>query len=197
MSMYKAIFQQEVSKSEFYSFWSSLLDEDSKENVYKKLIKNKSFNKEDLMELFIWKNGIDFTKHQKKMISFNRIISKIKLINQLKVNFNQQEFNYEFKEIGFIWKIFLLHLINPYEYPIFDQHVYRAANYLTKGDPLLELTSINVQKREDYYYKDYIPFFKLELKEVVLSQSIDKALWTFGKFLKGYPKLVCVSQTSL
>jgi len=29
-----------------------------------------------------------------------------------------------------IWQIFLLHIIDPTNYPIFDQHVYRAHYYL-------------------------------------------------------------------
>jgi len=58
---------------------------------------------------------------------------------------------------GIIWKIFLLHIIDPKRYPIFDQHVYRAYDFLTKNKTIGILSSN--KRKEDIYFSEYISFF--------------------------------------
>ncbi len=97
-----------------------------------------------------------------------------------------ESFLREFSHVSAIWRIMLLHIVSPNEYPIFDVHVWRAYNYLNKGERK-ELPSNNLTKIE-LYKKEYLPFFN-ELSPKTKEpnrKSVDEALWAFGKFLKPY-----------
>ncbi len=85
--------------------------------------------------------------------------------------------------MGSIWKIFLLHIIKPHEFPIYDQHVYRAYKYIEKNT-IEEISNVNRNKYQNYL-NQYLVFFdelKLKAKECE-SKEIDEALWAFGKIL--------------
>ena len=91
-------------------------------------------------------------------------------------------------------KVFLLHIINPDEYPIYEQHVHRAFKYL-ENNRIEEISKSNNEKY-NVYFNEYLQFFnefrrkanKFSVKE------IDEALWTFGKYIKEYPNF-CGVQT--
>ena len=82
-----------------------------------------------------------------------------------------------------IWKIFTLHILYPDKYPIFDQNVYRAMHYLQTGI-IEEIPSKNIDKQAAYI-KEYVPFYT-ELEELgdCKGRKLDKALFSFGQFLK-------------
>ena len=65
-------------------------------------------------------------------------------------------------------------------WPIFDQHTYRAMKYLQTG-AIVEIASTNKQKYESYT-NEYKPFLT-SLKQSD-TRKTDKALFTFGQFLK-------------
>ena len=62
----------------------------------------------------------------------NKIKKKLFLINNLKTNdeIDLILFREEFKSLTTVWKIFLLHIIKPNVYPIYDQHIHRAFLYI-------------------------------------------------------------------
>ena len=81
---------------------------------------------------------------------------------------------------GAIWNIFYLHILDSSQWPIFDQHAYRSMKYLTEG----KITEIPSKKSKVYesYLDEYIPF--LNNFEETDKRRIDKALFSFGRFLK-------------
>ena len=118
-----------------------------------------------------------------KDISLERkILRKLNKINKLKSRFSNEDFNINFGELRTIWKIFLLHCIQPHIYLIFDQHVFRAMQCIQSNI----LTEISTSERQKIFqYESYQAFF-----DNVVHQSgrdnvkVDRALWCFGKFLK-------------
>jgi hypothetical protein len=184
------------SKKEFVDFWSSIYN-DPKEADYETLINKHSLNMRDIEDLFNWKNGMSIIvrdnngdvvkKHEKKSVFLSKAIEELSTINNLRnrMSFEIEEFDSYFKNYPAIWGIFLLHIINPNNYPIFDQHVYRAYKFITK-EIIEEIPDSNPRKMK-IYKNEYLHFFK-EFKEASLeNRKFDKALWAYGKFLKSFP----------
>ncbi len=85
-----------------------------------------------------------------------------------------------------------MHIIQPEQYPIFDQHVYRAFKYIVEhvNDATLPLYDRYNMK---IYFNDYLPFYlncKENMNDRFTSKQLDDALWLFGKFLNQYHKLL-------
>lgn len=82
---------------------------------------------------------------------------------------------------GFIWGLFTLHCSYPLEYPLYDQHVYRAFKKIEPDGKSLPLQA-------SYQWKDYVAykaFFENMLSEYGVDHWIlDRALWSYGKWLK-------------
>lgn len=177
-----------VNIKEFINFWSQFYI-DPKESKYFGNINKISLDKDALLALFEWKNGSKLSNKKAKSFK-DKILSKLKIINSLKIssNFELEKFLKEFKNVSTIWKIFLLHIIKPVKYPIFDQHVYRAFYYI-KYSNVRELLYDNKEK-EKKYFEDYLPFFK-QIQGGCPVKKFDESLWSFGKFLKGnYRKMI-------
>jgi len=70
--------------------------------------------------------------------------------------------------------------------------VYRAYKYIVEQVnnaelPYYDKTKLNI------YYREYLPFYfdcKEQMDEKFTVKHLDDALWSFGKFLNEYPKLV-------
>jgi hypothetical protein len=86
---------------------------------------------------------------------------------------------------GAVFQIFLLHIARPYQYPIADQHVFRAYALHNAQSPTITWDT----------YTGYRNYFSqiaqtLEIQEVPANmrelKRIDDALNAFGKFLKSY-----------
>ncbi len=189
-----------VSIGAFISSWSSQYKSSEKKelrSLYKKNIKLKRFTSFNLEELFAWKNGIvsrdgakvKMSKTKRKFL--NNVLKHREDINELKSKWDIVRFDEIFKptEHAAIWNSFLMHIIRPNEYPIFDQHVYRSFYYL-KTDRVQELKGSN-KKRTEIYREDYLPFFlQIKGKSKKRLKSVDEAMWAFGKFLKSYYQLI-------
>jgi hypothetical protein len=71
----------------------------------------------------------------------------------------------------------------PNRFPIFDQNVYRAMHYLQTGT-IKEIPSKNTDKQAAYI-NEYMPFYKEQGEQGDYEgRKLDKALFTFGQFLK-------------
>ncbi len=174
-------FNYAVSLQDFVKFWSFFYTNPMEtEHLYSERIEKQKFTPEDIEKLFEWKNGTRLS--QKKQKSIKTITDNINIVNNLKNTFNTTIFEEKFKNMSAIWKIFLLHIIAPTIYPIFDQHVYRAFYFLTEGI-IQEIPEKN-SKKEKIYFEQYIPFFNDLAKNNIPNKNIDEALWAFGKFLK-------------
>lgn len=107
--------------------------------------------------LFEWKNGMKINGHLRKQASIVKVISKLTQVNKLKADFDLLYFKRHFSDISAIWQIFLLHIIQPTQFPIFDQHVYRAHIFLL--DKTITEIPTHQPYKLNYYYDNYLPFF--------------------------------------
>jgi hypothetical protein len=185
--------------SDFISFWASLYNYSPKKPVdnryYYDNIHRTKYDYKDIEALFTWKNGM--TLSEKKSETVNTICKELHLINEMKYN-NVPIIDslHKIRLREGVWKIFLLHITKPDYYPIFDQHTYRAYHYL-KYDTIEEITKVEKTILE-FYLNEYIPFIHEKLyiirtneERFQMLRKIDKALFTFGKFLKSdYTKLI-------
>lgn len=166
----------------FITFWSQLYSY-SNEAIYKKNISKKVFDTESVQELFKWKNGMRLS--DLKQISLNiKIIDKLEVINYLKSKdeFELDLFKYEFKSLSAVWKIFLLHIIQPQKFPIYDQHIHRTFLFIHKKEfSNLSNTSIKNKQKEAFYFNEYLPF--IDENEIKDLKKLDEAFFAFGQFL--------------
>jgi hypothetical protein len=147
MKFVKLSFEWETTLQDFIEFWSAFYNY-PKEHLYSERIQKSEFTLDDINKFYEWKNGTPLSL--KKKASLKQITDKIHLINELKIDFNIETFMKEFYSISAIWKIYLLHLIAPKTYPIFDQHVCRAFYLLTENKPK-EIPITNKAKERLYF----------------------------------------------
>jgi hypothetical protein len=168
----------------FIEHWSEVYRTTTKINAfYDQVIDQERFSKSEIRSLFDWKNGIPINGHPQKTASVEAVLSQLPLLNKLKQNFDQQLFNKHFGAMSAIWQIFLLNLTDPRQFPIFDQHVYRAYRFIT--DRVIVDTIPGTRRRQlKLYHEQYIPFFSAIRPPRMPIRRVDNALWTFGRFLK-------------
>ena len=176
------------SLDDFISFWSVQYNY-AFDDLYDNNIRLNKLEPENLQQLYFWKNGMRLSSN--KEIRVNKIVLHIDVINNLKKHgFDPIIFDQYFSDMTLIWKIFLIHIICPDEYPIFDQHVYRAYRFINNlpAEPLPE----SKDKATIKYDNCYRPFYQKIQDEATgfSSKKIDEALWAFGKFLSTYPKMM-------
>lgn len=177
----------------FISFWSKLYSyRPGLEHLYKDAIDNKQYDEKDIQAFFTWKNGMKLSSG--KQTSLNRKIkSKLSIINKLKASkdFEVTVFSENFKNLTVVWKIFLLHIINPKKYPIYDQHIHRTYNFI-HGLPYnhREIEPLTEKEKERFYFDEYLAF--IDTINGIGLKTIDEAFFVFGQFLKtnGNAKLV-------
>lgn len=81
-----------------------------------------------------------------------------------------------------VWKIFLLHIIKPVIYPIYDQHIHRTFHYIHNEDwSNISNDTITNRDKEKFYFEKYLPFIQnSNLKDL---KQLDEAFFAFGQFL--------------
>lgn len=152
---------------------------------YTNNIKRGLVNDKSLTELFEWKNGTRDNIAEKKMFRVADFISKREAMKKLKKNFKIEDFEQliEPHKGSVIWKIFLLHIIQPEHYPIYDQHVYRSFRFFTTG--VIQDISNRDKEKYDTYKTEYVDWFnKLKVKYDLSPRDMDKSFFMFGKTLK-------------
>ena len=166
----------------FIDKWSKLYSF-SNEAIYKVYISKKVLTKNDIQNLYEWKNGMRLSVQKQKSLH-TKIITKLTVINKLKSNdiLDIEVFKKEFKNLSAVWKIFLLHIIKPTKYPIYDQHIHRTFLFIHKEDwSNISNTSINNKTKEQFYFERYLPFIKSQnIKDI---KQLDEAFFAFGQFL--------------
>lgn len=131
--------------------------------------------------LFVWKNGGPLSSAKRTSVS-EHYIRRLPELKRVRASMTAAEFLDTFGG-GAIWRIFWLHCWQPGRYPIYDQHVHRSMEYI------LARRFEEIPKREDAiiasYIERYLPFWVKVPSSP--DRAVDKALWTFGKFLKSFP----------
>jgi len=174
-----------ATADDFVSYWKDHYEYPNM-HWYTDNINLPELNNRNLYDLFCWKNGMNLST--KKQGTYNRISMNLETVNELRQRFDEDKFTAKFGWLTPIWKIFLRHVIQPSEAPIFDQHVYRAYRYIHRQEK-----EETVAKRiEPLYFREYVPFFWTMKDECprYTAKEVDDALWAFGKFLSLYPKLI-------
>lgn len=173
---------RQSTPAEFISFWQPLYTYSVVDYLYTESITKGAFTAEDIRHLFEWKNGMKVNGHLQKEKAITHVASNVEVVNSLKASFDEVLFKKNFGKMSAIWQIFLLHIIDPAQYPIFDQHVYRGFVFLKEKD-VKDIPTQSVQKFA--LYEDYREFFKEKFAKIMSTgRDIDQALWAFGKFLK-------------
>jgi hypothetical protein len=165
------------SHGEFIRFWANLYTDKHEEHYSHNI--GKKLTPESVKELFLWKNSGNPSDLKNKSIEGN-FVAKLEEVNNLPKETTPEEFLKKFSRGGAIWRIFFLHIWQPEKYPIYDQHVHRAMMFLRDGKRMEIPTK--TQEKIATYLSDYIPFHGQFQDDG--NRSVDKALWTFGKFLK-------------
>jgi hypothetical protein len=161
---------QKRSLDEFMDNWSQRYTYDAEEKYTSNI--GKSLTEKSRLELFEWKNGSKISQKKSESILANYPLSFSGNMAERYLNHTQSG--------GAIWNIFYLHCLEQKQWPIFDQHTYRAMMYLQTGN-IVEIGSTNKQKFESYL-KEYKPF--LASLGQADHRKTDKALFAFGQFLK-------------
>ncbi len=167
----------EAQLDDFIDFWASRYV-DPRESLYDENI-GKPLTAKSVMALFEWKNGGKLS---------NRKIASVRQHYVTRINEPlPRELRGFLKSFGTsnggsVWPIFWLHCCDQ-QFPIFDQHVYRAMTVIQRRESD-ELDKYSDKEKIDFYMDCYIPFYR-QLRS--LDRKADKALWMFGKFLKREP----------
>ncbi|HEY4109563.1 hypothetical protein [Puia sp.] len=168
----------------FVQFWRSMYRPNAETlPLYLDNIDKQRFTRKDIGELYRWKNSRPYENNPNKRVSVERIQAELPMINRLKQQFVMRAFEETFAGISPIWQIFLLHIIQPDVYPIFDQHVHRTHLFLVH-QRIVALPTYGKTKL-DYYHVHYQPYFNEVRRRHKLDRfELDNALWTLGQFLK-------------
>lgn len=176
---------QTTSLNEFIDFWKQLYVDTNDKLLYSPTIAKHEFDGTDIQKLYEWKNQSILSSKKQKSLD-EKIKGKLNLINQLKTqeNIDLDVFNEDFSNLKTaVWRIFLLHIIKPEKFPIYDQHIHRAYNFI-HGLPYQDIDDkIKDKLKLDFYFKKYLPFINDECKGISL-KKIDEAMYCFGQFLK-------------
>lgn len=175
--------KQAKTVEEFVEHWRAYYQYGDSER-YSLNIKARKFTPTNLRELYHWKNGMTLEGSGTKEKSLQKkITSKTKKINQFKLakRVDMDAFNKEFANISAVWRIFLLHIIKPRVYPMYDQHVHRAYLFIHGLDWSNIHNKISNEKKLQFYFDSYLPFIK-QLRYSNL-KGLDEALFAFGQYL--------------
>ncbi|PIR21162.1 MAG: hypothetical protein COV45_00010 [Deltaproteobacteria bacterium CG11_big_fil_rev_8_21_14_0_20_47_16] len=180
-----------VSLREFVEFWSKVYGSPPVEKLYAERIDKEQFDADDVRQLYRWKNGTNLSQDKQSSVE-RQFVAKLDVINALKQAYDAKIFDEHFgSATGAVWKIFLRHIISPNQFPIFDQHVFRAHYFLVNGivrevEESLEVIPYSKQERakEELYANSYVPFARGLMQGDVPLKKIDECLMMFGKFLK-------------
>ena len=181
---YFIIKQENVDPAIFVEFWASKYRYDAGSYKYEEIDK-RPLKPDSIRRLFAWKamqlNRKSIMAEEHPFVEM--VIDNFDRFNRLPLNTSEDADNFltnELKDKGMIWKIFTLHIMYPDKYPIFDQNVYRAMHYL-QTDTIKEIPSKNCDKQTSYI-TEYLPFYNAH--GYYPDRKLDKALFSFGQFLK-------------
>ena len=169
--------------TEFVQKWSSHYDYPN-DKIYFDNIKNGLDKYESFLELFRWKNGI-YNISSKKMDVIDGFWDKIVVLRKLKIDFDWELFENEFQpyKSSSIWKIFLLHIMDSHNYPIFDVHVFRFHHFIKYG--FIKEIPNNQRLKYEYYKSEYLKWFRDLRDEYSLNpKKMDESFFKFGQILK-------------
>ena len=185
MNFFKLNFQT-CSITDFISFWNKCYNEGrySDKDYEKNLNREGLLTPENVQYLLEWKNANRLPR--KKQAIADGIKSKITKVNEFRQMSEVSDDEFEkfwsfistIVKSGIVWKVFLLHISRPSDYPIVDQNVLRAWRFLVENN-------VEETKKTLANYRKYrVFFFELATQSGKDLREVDRALMAFGQFLK-------------
>jgi len=175
-SSFPILAEKHVAKDAFVEYWASKYPKPVNELKYQGNI-GKPLTAKRVWALFEWKNNGSISKLKRDSIQRNYIDVEPEAP---RAGDRNELVNFVGLKGGAIWRIFWLHCYDPVQYPIFDQHVYRAMHRLLHGKAA-EIPATNCGKARAYA-DEYVSFFKAF--DYPDGKLLDQALWSYGKYLK-------------
>jgi len=181
---------KQVPIEKFVEFWKPHYRQTKyPESQYRENAEVDYLEEENLKKLFEWKLGREIGKTAEKFRrAIYRASPEISSLNDFKHRrLEEQEFLkfLSSKKIteGRIYQPFFFHICRPLEFALYDQHVYRSWQFLVHSE-------IKEVPNDFEEYKRYNEFFSEQARKIHAADQwearrrLDKALLTFGKFLK-------------
>lgn len=166
----------------FVAFWAAQY-QDPRERLYARNI-GEPLSAQGILELFTWKNGGALAEHKRQSIEQN-YIGRLPVLERLAPDAGAEEFLERFAGGGAIWRIFWLHCWGPERFPLYDHHVHRAMTFIEDGRPE-ELADVDDGPKVRLYLERYLPFYARSF-EGLDPRQVDRAMLTFGRFMRVYP----------
>ena len=185
VNLFKLNFQT-CSATDFISFWNGRYNEGkySDEDYEKNLNRRGFLTPKNVQYLLEWKNAKPLSKRKQALADrTKRQIAKFNKFRSLH-EVSEPDFQGFWSFIstiisyGIVWKVYLLHISRPNDFPIVDQHVLRAWNFLTKRRVEEPEQTLENYRRYRFF------FFELTKQSGKDPRIVDRALMAFGQFLK-------------
>ncbi|UKT65823.1 hypothetical protein [Pedobacter mucosus] len=178
---------EETDFKSFISYWRTYYNysRNKEDEYYNVPIGKEELTSDDLLKLFEWKNGTILSGPKRK--SFNAkvgdLVSEINLLKTNGITSVDDVKSITPNLTTAIWLIFLTHIVDKENFPIYDMHVFRAHNFLVnktiKEIPLSE-------KKKLIHYEEYLSYFNSLKPQIENYKHWDDAMWGFGKYLSRF-----------
>ena len=169
----------------FVEYWKRYYNYEN-ESLYDTHI-DKPLTPNAIHDLFLWKNGGKLSKAKQASVERN-YIARLSELETIPEETTAKQFLDRFNKGGAIWRIFFLHCWRPNRFPIYDQHVHRAAAVINTGGPE-EITAWSDKRKVEAYLSMYFPWHEEFIPANTTRRDCDRALWAFGRLIKIEPQL--------
>ncbi len=174
----------------FIEHWSQLYaHSNSFENNYTNHIKpDKPTTHKDLLELFEWLTVAGLGQIRTKAIK-EKIYPHLEYINDMKFEetIDLEVFHSKFNNVSAVSRIFLLHIIKPNVYPLYDSNIHIAYNYIHRIDSEKQPYPKREEDRMKFYFRKIVPFVA-SIKGNNSIKKIDEALNSYGQMVRKIEK---------
>ena len=175
----------------FIEFWIQLYDHNSPwETNYEKHLKvGKPFTHKDILQLFEWENQAGLGRIRAEAIK-DKIYPHLEYINDMKFEdlINLDEFHSKFETVQAVSRTFLLHIMKPEVYPLYDQNIHVAYNFIHGIDSDIYPFPKRPEDKIKFYFRKLIPFIE-SVRGSLSLKKIDEALNSYGQMIKKNPKI--------
>lgn len=167
--------------SQFIDFWKQFYDDRKHPDNEFYFPYINDLSKENFLEkLWQWKMGVHYKNSNSQRVLKLMRKEKVTIRDYRKSQSTFEElwrFTGNIFRTGIIYKVFLVHICKPDDYPILDQNAFRAYTFITTGKLVKEPKNL-----EDYQnYRRFV--LKIHQRCKISLRDIDRGLMTFGQFL--------------
>jgi hypothetical protein len=179
------ILAEETDIADFLACWGKCYDEGkySDEKYKQALNLNGLLEKDGIQYLFEWKNGGNLSAKKQHIVDSAK--TKISILNEFRKKSRVTELDFDevwdfassIIDSGIVYKVYLAHISRPADFPLVDQHVLRAWNYLKTK----RIEEIDQNKQVYLEYRKFV--LGIQKQSGKSLREIDQAMMAFGQFL--------------